>query len=101
MKGIRTMSRMLTLKEYQDRLGFRTVHGTTALVKAAVAAGIEDRSYDTPENGLVASYRGVVCFNYMGVQFVAIGYPPLSGSTTVVDTGGGIMFEQISQLHHD
>ena len=95
------MSRMLTLKQYQDRLGFGPVLVTGDLVKAAVAAGIEDRSYTTPRDGLVASYRGVVCFNYMGVQFVAIGYPPIGGTAGAICKEGGVMFERISQWHHD
>ena len=95
------MNRMLTLKQYQERLGFSTTVATSALIKAAVAAGIEDRSYDTPENGLVASYRGVVCFNHMGGQFVAIGYPPIEASAGAICREGGIMFERISQWHHD
>ena len=92
---------MLTLKEYQDRLGFSPVLVTGDLVKAAVAAGIKDLSYTTPRDRLVASYRGVVCFNYMGVQFVAIGYPPIEASTGAICREGGVMFERISQLHHD
>ena len=95
------MSRMLTLKQYQERLGFSSTPATAALVKAAVAAGIEDRSYDTPRDGRVASYRGVTCFNYMGGQFVAIGYPPIEGNAGVVALEGGIMFERVSQWHHD
>ena len=60
---------------------------TQEMVKLALEAGIQDRSYQTPRQGWVASYLGEALIHYKGQTYKAIGHDTEGCPMTVTKEG--------------
>lgn len=64
------------------------------MYELALKAGIQDRSYDTPRQGFVASYLGEVEIVFEGKRYFAIGHDT-DGCPMTVTAEGYIEFLEI------
>lgn len=68
------------------------------MIDLALEAGIQDRSYDTPRQGYVASYLGEAIIKFNGEYFLAIGHDTDGDPMNVTQEG---YIEFIKIFHHE